>query len=140
MYGYQCVLGLLSVLSGIGPAREPITIYLAGDSTMAEKLPDKRPETGWGEALQKFVNPDKVRIENHAKNGRSTRTFIEEKLWQAILDKLKKATTSLSNSDTTTRRKTGRTVTPRQKTTAVTWSDSSPKFARERRFQYCSRR
>lgn len=84
------VVVLLSLLSGIGPAREPITIYLAGDSTMAEKLPDKRPETGWGEALQKFFNPDKVRIENHAKNGGSTRTFIEEKLWQAILDKLKK--------------------------------------------------
>jgi hypothetical protein len=61
--------------------KEPITIYLAGDSTMAEKLPEKRPETGWGEALQKLFNPEKVRIENHAKNGRSTRTFIEEKLW-----------------------------------------------------------
>ena len=83
------VVVLLSLLSGMGPARGPITIYMAGDSTMAEKLPDKRPETGWGEALQRFFNPDKVRIENHAKNGRSTRTFIEERLWQAILDKLK---------------------------------------------------
>jgi lysophospholipase L1-like esterase len=71
-------------------ARQPITVYLAGDSTMAEKLPEKRPETGWGEALQQFFNPDKVRIDNHAKNGRSTRTFIEEKLWQGIIDKLKK--------------------------------------------------
>jgi lysophospholipase L1-like esterase len=84
------VVVLLSLLSGMGPARGGITIYLAGDSTMAEKLPDKRPETGWGEALQKFFNPDKVKIENHAKNGRSTRTFIEEKLWQAIVDKLKR--------------------------------------------------
>jgi lysophospholipase L1-like esterase len=71
-------------------ARQPITVYLAGDSTMAEKLPEKRPETGWGEALQQFFEPAKVRIENHAKNGRSTRTFIEEKLWQGIIDKLKK--------------------------------------------------
>jgi len=32
--------------------RRPITIYLAGDSTMAQKLPAKRPETGWGEMLK----------------------------------------------------------------------------------------
>ena len=68
----------------------PITVYLAGDSTMAEKLPEKRPETGWGEALQSFFDNNKVQIENHAKNGRSTRTFIEENLWQAIIDKVKK--------------------------------------------------
>jgi lysophospholipase L1-like esterase len=87
---YASVLLLAALLSGSAFAEGPITIYLAGDSTMAEKLPEKRPETGWGEAFQKFFNPDKVRIENHAKNGRSTRTFIEENLWQAILDKLKK--------------------------------------------------
>ena len=82
------VLSLL-VLTGSVSAKEPITIYLAGDSTMAEKLPDKRPETGWGEALQQFFNADRVRVENHAMNGRSTRTFIEERRWQAIIDKLK---------------------------------------------------
>lgn len=86
---YLSVLFLLLVLWGIGFGQEPITIYLAGDSTMAEKLPEKRPETGWGEALQKFFQADKVRVENHAKNGRSTRTFIEEKLWQGIVEKLK---------------------------------------------------
>lgn len=84
------VLLSLFLFATLAWCKEPITIYLAGDSTMAEKLPEKRPETGWGEALQKFFNPDKVRIENHAKNGRSTRTFTEEKLWQAIIDKLRK--------------------------------------------------
>jgi lysophospholipase L1-like esterase len=84
------VLFMLTALIVPGAGKPPITIYLAGDSTMAEKLPEKRPETGWGESLQSFFDPDKVRIENHAKNGRSTRTFIEEKLWQAIIDKLKK--------------------------------------------------
>ncbi|HEY0431634.1 MAG TPA: LamG-like jellyroll fold domain-containing protein, partial [Pyrinomonadaceae bacterium] len=51
---------------------------------------EKRPETGWGEALGAHFNPGKVRVENHAQNGRSTRTFIGEKRWQAIVDKLKK--------------------------------------------------
>ena len=86
---YLNVLFLLFFLSEIGWSQAPITIYLAGDSTMAEKLSEKRPETGWGEALQKFFQADKVRIENHAKNGRSTRTFIEEKLWPGIVEKLK---------------------------------------------------
>ncbi|MBP6001834.1 MAG: rhamnogalacturonan acetylesterase [Pyrinomonadaceae bacterium] len=70
-------------------ATDPITIYLAGDSTCAAKLPEKRPETGWGEMLQQYFDPANVRIENHAQNGRSTKTFISEGRWQAIVDKLK---------------------------------------------------
>ena len=55
---------------------------------MAEKKSDKRPETGWGEFLQQHFKAKKIRVENHAMNGRSTRTFIEEKRWQTILEKL----------------------------------------------------
>jgi lysophospholipase L1-like esterase len=87
---YTNVLFLLILISGNVSGKEPITIYLAGDSTMAQKLQEKRPETGWGEALQKFFSEDKVRVENHAQNGRSTRTFITEGRWQAIIDKLRK--------------------------------------------------
>jgi lysophospholipase L1-like esterase len=70
--------------------KSPVVVYLAGDSTMAEKKPEKRPETGWGEMFQKYFDAGKVRIENHAQNGRSTKTFISENRWQAIVDKLKK--------------------------------------------------
>jgi lysophospholipase L1-like esterase len=70
-------------------ARNPITVYLAGDSTLAAKLPNKRPETGWGEMLQPYFDSSEVAVDNRAKNGRSTRTFIEEGLWQAIVDSLK---------------------------------------------------
>ena len=55
---------------------------------MAEKKSDKRPETGWGEFLTQHFKTKKVRVENHAMNGRSTHTFIEEKHWQVILEKL----------------------------------------------------
>ena len=85
-YSLLIILGLCFPLAG---ARQPVTIYLAGDSTMAAKAADKRPETGWGEALAKFFDDRKVVIENHAQNGRSTKSFIEEKLWQQIIDKLK---------------------------------------------------
>jgi lysophospholipase L1-like esterase len=84
------VLFLLLLLSVNASGQGRLTIYLAGDSTMAQKLAEKRPETGWGEALQGSFKEDKVRVENHAQNGRSTRTFISEKRWQAIVDKLKK--------------------------------------------------
>lgn len=67
-----------------------IVVYLAGDSTMAQKAEDKRPETGWGEFLQRHFDESKVKIENHAQNGRSTKSFIAEGRWQAIVDKLKK--------------------------------------------------
>ena len=77
---------VLAVLAG---TREPITIYIAGDSTAAEKLPEKRPETGWGEKLQQYFAPSDVRVEDDAKNGRSTRTFLSEGLWQGIVDHMR---------------------------------------------------
>jgi lysophospholipase L1-like esterase len=69
---------------------EPITVYLVGDSTAAKKLPEKRPETGWGEMFQQQFDEKKVVINNHAQNGRSTRTFISEGRWKTVVDKLKK--------------------------------------------------
>jgi lysophospholipase L1-like esterase len=80
----------LLVLVLVGAAwSPPLTIYLAGDSTMAQKLAEKRPETGWGEAFQPCFDPATVRVENRARNGRSTRSFIEEGLWRAITDSLR---------------------------------------------------
>lgn len=69
---------------------QQITVYLAGDSTMANKADNRRPETGWGEYLQIHFDESKVKIDNHAQNGRSTKSFINEGRWQKIVDKLKK--------------------------------------------------
>lgn len=68
--------------------REGYTIYLAGDSTMAEKKPEKYPETGWGMEFPTFFK-ENVTIANHAKNGRSTRSFIQEGRWDSILQLLR---------------------------------------------------
>lgn len=70
----------------LAAAPTPVTIHLAGDSTMAEKLPEKRPETGWGEHLAAQFRAGTIAVDNRAKNGRSTRTFIGEGRWQALLD------------------------------------------------------
>lgn len=57
---------------------------------MAAKLPEKRPETGWGEKLEVHFKPGTVKVENRAANGRSTKTFISEGKWQSIIDDLAK--------------------------------------------------
>lgn len=65
------------------------TIYGIGDSTMANKIqPDKNPERGWGQMLPLFFN-DAITIDNRAVNGRSTKSFIEEKRWDTIYKLLK---------------------------------------------------
>src|SRR4030095_8049212 len=82
---------MIIFFSAAGFAQDPsITIFLAGDSTMAAKLPERRPETGWGEMLGQHFKNGTVRIENRAMNGRSTKTFISEGRWQEIIDELKK--------------------------------------------------
>ncbi len=67
---------------------EKPTIYLIGDSTCADKPLDDNPEHGWGQVFQNFFS-SQVRIENHAKNGRSTKSFIDQGLWKIVLEKLK---------------------------------------------------
>ena len=82
---------LLSIFAVTASAQKtPVTIFMAGDSTMAIKQPDKRPETGWGEMLGQYFKDGTVKIDNRAMNGRSTKTFISEGRWQSIVDALQK--------------------------------------------------
>ena len=83
------VVFIAAVLSA-GAQRRPVAIFLAGDSTMAPKQADKRPETGWGEKLEAHFKDGTVKVENRAMNGRSTTSFIAEGRWQAIVDALQK--------------------------------------------------
>lgn len=93
---YFKIILLLTVLIGCqklsGQVVEPqgaITIYAVGDSTMADKKdPEENPEHGWVQVLPPFFN-EKVTVENHAVNGRSTRSFIAEGRWDSVVAKLK---------------------------------------------------
>lgn len=67
----------------------PVHIFMIGDSTMANKPERAIPEYGWGQVLHYFFN-DSVVIENCAQNGRSSKSFIEEKSWEKVYLKLKK--------------------------------------------------
>ena len=55
-------------------------IYIIGDSTVEDNQP---PFRGWGWALPKFVK-EGVDVRNHALSGRSTRSFLEEGLWEPV--------------------------------------------------------
>lgn len=69
--------------------KKKIKIFMAGDSTMANKEVKAYPETGWGMPFSYFFDST-VTVDNRAKNGRSTRTFISEGLWQKLIDDMHK--------------------------------------------------
>jgi lysophospholipase L1-like esterase len=83
-----CVILSLALFSFGVPEKRKITVWMCGDSTMAIKDPRYYPETGWGMPFVYFFDST-VTIENKAKNGRSTKTFISEKLWQSVIDNAK---------------------------------------------------
>jgi lysophospholipase L1-like esterase len=82
-----CAVALLS-LHSCSDDKLHITINIFGDSTMADKIPEVYPETGWCQVLDDYFD-ESVTISNHAVNGRSSRSFIDENRWQLVLDSLK---------------------------------------------------
>ncbi|MEU1043507.1 rhamnogalacturonan acetylesterase [Streptomyces sp. NPDC005551] len=65
-------------------SRRKRTLHIAGDSTAAQKYADAAPETGWGMALPFFLHKD-LDVANHAVNGRSSKSFIDEGRLDAVL-------------------------------------------------------
>lgn len=65
-------------------AADRVRIVLVGDSTVCEfQPPDWR--RGWGQYIgDYFLNT--VEIANHARSGRSTKTFLNEGLWEKALE------------------------------------------------------
>lgn len=67
-----------------------ISIFMIGDSTMAnKKLDGGNPERGWGMMLPGFFSGE-IRIHNHAVNGRSSKSFITEGRWEKVISQVKK--------------------------------------------------
>ncbi|MGX1031284.1 lysophospholipase L1-like esterase [Streptomyces ambofaciens] len=64
--------------------RRPRTLFIAGDSTAAQKYSDAAPETGWGMALPFFLRRE-LGAANHAVNGRSSKSFVDEGRLDAVL-------------------------------------------------------
>lgn len=80
----KCVLfTILIIATAYTLPEKKIRIFMAGDSTMAIKETRAYPETGWGMPFVYFWDSS-VTVVNRAKNGRSTKTFISEGLWNSI--------------------------------------------------------
>jgi lysophospholipase L1-like esterase len=90
-----CLLWLLVVcastnagLAGSVTNGPQLTVFMVGDSTMADKpLIPANPERGWGQLLPMYFKSE-VRIANHAMNGRSTKSFIAEGRWKTVREQL----------------------------------------------------
>ena len=81
-----CVLAAIVFLSFVLPEKKT-TIWLIGDSTMCQYDSVRFPLTGWGMPFAEYFDSS-VRIENKARGGRSTRTFIAENRWKPIEESL----------------------------------------------------
>ncbi len=65
-----------------------VTIYMIGDSTMANKpLEKQNQERGWGQILSELLTDD-IQVDNHAVNGRSTKSFIDEGRWDEVMKRI----------------------------------------------------
>lgn len=62
------------------------TLYIIGDSTVRNSTPG---QVGWGDPVKALFDEEKIRVENHAIGGRSSRTFLTEGRWKIIVDRLK---------------------------------------------------
>ena len=63
------------------------TIFIAGDSTAAKGKGEQ--QQGWAVPLADYFDLTKVNIVNAARGGRSSRTFVTEGLWDAMLARVK---------------------------------------------------
>lgn len=84
-------MGILFLLSAFTAGRQDVvTVFMIGDSTMANKsLKDGNIERGWGQMLPGYFTEEVV-VDNHAVNGRSSRSFINEGRWDTVLSKIRK--------------------------------------------------
>lgn len=76
-------IGSLLLLTAFIPRDTRTKIWLVGDSTMADKEIRAYPETGWGMPFEHFFDST-ITVDNQAKNGRSTKSFIAEGRWAAV--------------------------------------------------------
>lgn len=82
-----CLIGFVVIMAFTLPPQKT-KLWLIGDSTMANKDVKAYPETGWGMPFANFFDSTVV-VDNRAKNGRSTQSFIDEGLWKPVVENLK---------------------------------------------------
>jgi len=68
---------------------DTITVFMIGDSTMANKpLYKENQERGWGQMLPIYLE-GAIKVDNHAVNGRSSKSFIDEGRWEKVREQIR---------------------------------------------------
>src|SRR5687768_10644359 len=80
------IIPLLALTSFVLPPKK-ITVWLIGDSTMSIKESRYYPETGWGMPFVHFWDST-VKVDNRARNGRSSKSFTAEGLWKPVIENM----------------------------------------------------
>jgi len=65
------------------------TLYVIGDSTAASYESDRSPLTGWAQVLGERFDPNQLKVDNRARSGRSSKSFLDEGAWSEIESALK---------------------------------------------------
>jgi len=76
---------LLAAASAAEPARDAErrpTLFIVGDSTVKNGT---KGQQGWGDPLIGLFDRERIKVENHAVGGRSSRTFRTEGRWDKVL-------------------------------------------------------
>ena len=84
---------LLVVFVGVSfkKIQDKPVLYIIGDSTV-QNGSGKGSDSlwGWGSFMNLFLDTNKIEIQNHAKGGRSSRTFLTDGRWDFIMKTIKK--------------------------------------------------
>ena len=86
----KILLTLVALVLIAAAPRKTTTIFVIGDSTAANKdLSKGKLERGWAMMLQACFDSTYIRVDNHAVNGRSSKSFIDEGRWDKVLSLIK---------------------------------------------------
>jgi rhamnogalacturonan acetylesterase len=77
---------ILSTSFIVSQTKRP-TLYLIGDSTVRNT---NKEQWGWGTLLPDYFDTSKIKIDNQAQAGRSTRTYVKEGRWDRVMSTLQK--------------------------------------------------
>jgi lysophospholipase L1-like esterase len=83
------VIGLAD--NPVPPAASPAastlpTLFIIGDSTVNNH---EKGLLGWGDPIKAYFDPAKINVVNRARGGRSSRSYLEEGLWDQVKAQLK---------------------------------------------------
>ncbi|MEO8624932.1 MAG: rhamnogalacturonan acetylesterase, partial [bacterium] len=72
----------------VKPARNPVTVFLAGNSTVVDQAAE--PWAAWGQMIPRFFKPGSVVVANHAESGETLKAFIGEHRLAKVLSTIKR--------------------------------------------------